>query len=121
MLAHAPDHFIRQSLKEFSQLTFQQYMVWMDAELQEEMQMLGLDSKTAGFCEWASTSGLPQVSLGWAWYRSQADNLIYLAPGGIQTNLMLCCKKGYDLGVRCTEEMLISWLASQDWQSDISL
>ncbi|TWI53697.1 uncharacterized protein DUF4902 [Pseudomonas duriflava] len=119
MLALAPDQFIRMSFSEFSQLSFKQHMAWLDDDLQEELRLLGIETLCAGFCEWASTNKASQVSVGWAWFRSQPDQLIYLAPGGVQSNLMLRCTTGYDLGVRCTEELLTSWLAGQDWQRGI--
>ncbi|WP_434153525.1 DUF4902 domain-containing protein [Pseudomonas sp. JZ134] len=115
----APDHFIRMSYKEFSDVTFYQYMAWMDMDLVEELQSLGIDAASAGFCEWASTTHSPSISIGWTWFRQSSIGSPYLAPGGISTNLMLRCATGYDLGPRATEELLISWLSRQNWQSGI--
>jgi hypothetical protein len=115
----APDHFIRMSYKEFSNVTFYQYMAWLDTDLLEELNSLGIEAISAGFCEWASITNCPTISIGWTWFRQSSMGFPFLAPGGISTNLMLRCATGYDLGPRATEELLISWLSRQNWQHEI--
>ncbi len=119
MFALNVDGYIRLTFSELCALSMQQHMVWQDSDLRKELCEQGVQASVAGYCEWVSSHFSPQVSIGWAWFRTASCAAIMLAPGGISCNIMLCSKAGVDLGARQTADILIGWLSSQSWQQDI--
>ena len=120
MLTLAPDGLVRLSFNELCSLRLHPCMIWSDDDLRMELSESGIELVDAGYCEWASEMGVPQVSIGWAWYQGEPGQGMALAPGGISSNVMLRSQTGYDLGTGRTEELLQDWLAQLSWQEHLS-
>lgn len=115
----ARDGYVRITFAEFCALSMRRHMVWQDVDLRTELCEQGIEAVAAGYCEWVSLHYRPQVSLGWAWFKSAPGSSVMLAPGGISANIMLCTDNGQDLGTQHTADLLLGWLSSQSWQQDI--
>jgi len=109
------DGYIRITFDAFSSLNFQQKRAWEDKELREDLLVEDIPASCAGYCEWATDETPHQISVGWAWF-SVADGRIFVAPGGISSNVMLVTQTSFDLGMHRTNELLQTWLSGETWQ-----
>jgi Domain of unknown function (DUF4902) len=109
------DGYIRLTFDAFSRLHFQRKLAWEDEDLQQDLIVEDVPAFCAGYCEWA-TAGAHQVSIGWAWF-GLADGRKFIAPGGINSNVMLVTQTSYDLGMHRTDELLRAWLSGESWQT----
>jgi hypothetical protein len=109
------DGYIRITFDAFSSLNFQRKLAWEDKGLRHDLIVDDIPASCAGYCEWATDETPDQVSIGWAWF-SLADGRIFIAPGGISSNVMLVTQASYDLGMHKTNELLQAWLAGEVWQ-----
>ncbi|CAM0997197.1 DUF4902 domain-containing protein [Rhodanobacter sp. Root179] len=116
-LSRSFDGYIRITFDAFSSLDFPQRLIWEDPALCEELVQDDIPAFNAGYCEWATEELPDQVSVGWAWFRSE-DGHTLLAPGGISTNVMLVAAGFHDLGFHKTHELLQSWLTGEQWQPE---
>lgn len=114
-LTTSPDGYLRLTFDEFSKLRFRRKLAWEDDELKEELILEDVPAWRAGYCDWA-TDGIPAASVSWAWFATM-DGRKWLAPGGVNSNVMLTTGKHYDLGPCRTDEMLRTWLANERWQA----
>ena len=111
------DGYIRITFDAFSSLNFQQKRAWEDKELQEDLILEDIPASCAGYCEWATDETPHQISVGWAWF-GLADGRIFVAPGGISSNVMLVTPTSFDLGPHRTNELLQTWLSGESWHSN---
>jgi hypothetical protein len=109
------DGYIRLTFDAFSSLNFQRKLAWEDEGLQQDLNVEDVPAFCAGYCEWA-TDGALQISIGWAWF-GLADGRKFIAPGGINSNVMLVTQTSYDLGMHRTDELLRAWLSGESWQT----
>jgi hypothetical protein len=58
------------------------------------------------------------VTIGWTWFGS-AGGPIFIAPDGVNSNVMLVTPKNYDLGAARTSELLRAWLSGVKWQPEV--
>lgn len=110
------DGYIRLTFDAFTQLTFRHKLAWEDPELHRELRAEYFPASRAGYCEWETGEGIA-VSVGWAWF-AIADGRTFIAPGYVNSNLMLVTHKNYDLGAFKTSELLRAWLSSLRWQPE---
>ena len=109
------DGYIRLTFDAFSRLNFHRKLAWEDEDLQQDLILEDVPACCAGYCEWA-TDGALQVSIGWAWF-GVADGRKFIAPGAINSNIMLVTQTSYDLGMHRTDELLRAWLSGESWQT----
>jgi len=109
------DGYIRITFDTFLTLNFSKRLAWKDGDLYAELIREGFPANSAGYCEWSTDNALSPVSLGWAWF-CIADGRIFLAPGGISSNLMFIMPSSDDMKARNTERLLCAWLTGEDWQ-----
>jgi hypothetical protein len=115
------DGYIRLTFSTFLAIQFDHRLAWLDNDLRNELVLEDVPAFRAGYCEWVAAAGPPQVSVGWAWFALSNDGQVFLAPGGISSNVMVVNSRGHDLGMRKTDALLHAWLSSHPWQpSDIS-
>jgi len=100
----------------FTALEFTIRKSWEDRTLNEDLRSEGIETSCAGYCEWGTDATLG-VSIGWAWFGLPCGRRA-VAPGGINTNVMLVTHKArYDLGQETTDKLLQAWLACEPWES----
>lgn len=76
-------------------------------------------SSITGFTEWVS-HGMPAITIGWDWELAGADGKACLAQTGIPgRNVMFVNQHGQDLGAEQTTAILVDWLKTFDWQTEI--
>ncbi|MEP6906404.1 MAG: DUF4902 domain-containing protein [Pseudoxanthomonas sp.] len=109
------DGYVRITFEALSQVAFTKKHAWEDGRLQEDFVHDDIPACRAGYCEWTAEYTVQQISIGWAWFGSQ-DGRIFLAPGGLSSNVMLVTLGDFDLGVHKTGELLHAWLSGQPWQ-----
>lgn len=109
------DGYIRLTFDTFSDLEFNQKQIWEDPILLEELASDDIPARRAGYCEWSTDDLLHRVSVGWAWFGLENEQ-IFLAPGGISRNVMFVSPSGFDLGAHRTSELLSAWLSVESWQ-----
>ncbi|TLY50526.1 MAG: DUF4902 domain-containing protein [Gammaproteobacteria bacterium] len=61
-------------------------------------------------------STMAQVSVSWAWFAVAEGVPELLAPGGVNSNVMLVSARGRDLGWSRTDQLLQRWLARRKWR-----
>lgn len=110
------DGYVRLTFDVFAQLTFQHKLAWEDPDLSRELRAECFPAFRAGYCEWETGEG-NAISVGWAWF-AIADGKMFIAPGYVNSNLMLVTQKNYDLGTFKTSELLRAWLSSLQWQPE---
>lgn len=110
------DGYIRLSFDAFSRLTFRHKLAWEDFDLKHEFRDEFFPVCRAGYCEWA-TGEDTAISVGWTWF-ANADGEMFIAPGHVNSNVMLVTPKHYDLGATKTSELLRAWLSSHPWQPE---
>lgn len=110
------DGYIRLTFEAFTRLAFRRKLAWEDPDLNLELRAECFPACRAGYCEWA-TGEENTVSVGWAWF-AIADGKMFVAPGYVNSNLMLVTHKNYDLGTFKTSELLRAWLSSLHWQPE---
>lgn len=118
--ALSPDGYIRMPLAGLNRLTFIHLYSDSDAEFLDELRAQTVPARSAGFSEWKSESQ-PSVSLGWGWFIHSPSERLMLAPDGVRSNVMLIDSHGYDLGPMKTSSLFCTWLATFNWQGDVSL
>jgi len=109
------DGYMRLTFDAFSDLEFNRKHIWEDPALLEELTTDDLPARRAGYCEWSTDDVLHHVSIGWAWFCLESEQ-IFLAPGGISRNVMFVSPSGFDLGAHRTSELLSAWLSAEPWQ-----
>jgi hypothetical protein len=110
------DGYVRLTFDAFTRLTFPRKSAWEDSELRHELCAEYFPACRAGYCEW-ETGERNAVSVGWAWF-AIADGKMFIAPGYVNSNLMLVTQESYDLGAFKTSELLRAWLSSLHWQPE---
>jgi len=120
-VSRCADGYIRLQFKTFCALPFEQRALIADDDLRDELLEEELPVVTAGYCEWVDSSSSVPITVGWAWFTTEAFGTKYMAPGGVSSNVMLISKELHDLGARRTQELLTAWLVSTSWQIDTSL
>jgi len=110
------DGYVRLTFDVFAQLTFQHKLAWEDPDLSRELRAECFPAFRAGYCEWETGKG-SAISVGWAWF-AIADGKMFIAPGYVNSNVMLVTQESYDLGAFKTSELLRAWLSSLHWQPE---
>jgi len=110
------DGYVRLTFDVFAQLTFQHKLAWEDPDLSRELRAECFPAFRAGYCEW-ETGKESAISVGWAWF-AIADGKMFIAPGYVNSNVMLVTQESYDLGAFKTSELLRAWLSSLHWQPE---
>ena len=108
------DGYVRLTFEALAWLVFGRRVAWEDDELAGELRAEGLPAARAGYCEW-ETAGATVVTTGWTWFGSACGS-IFIAPDGVNSNVMLVTPKNYDLGAARTSELLRAWLSGVKWQ-----
>jgi len=108
------DGYVRTTFDALTKLTFRHKLAWEDSDLRRELRTEYFPACRAGYCEW-DTGGGSVISVGWAWFAT-ADGMMFIAPGNVNSNLMLVTPKNYDLGMQKTGELLRAWLSGLRWQ-----
>lgn len=114
ILSYSFDGYFRLTFNAFTRLNFIHKSAWEDTDLCRELRADNIPADRAGYCEW-DTGGSRAVSIGWAWFAIDGGGM-FVAPGGVNSNLMLITQKRYDIGVSKTTELLRAWLSSVSWQ-----
>ncbi len=117
-ISHGADGYVRLQFNAFCALAFEQRTLFADEDLRDELIDEDLPVFTAGYCEWSDASSGVIVTVGWAWFTTEAFGTKYMAPGGVSSNVMLLSRERHDLGMRRTQELLTAWLVSKPWQID---
>jgi hypothetical protein len=120
-ISQAADGYVRLQFNAFCALTFEQRTLYTDEDLRDELLDEDLPVITAGYCEWIDANCGVVVTVGWAWFTTEAFGTKYMAPGGVSSNVMLLSREGNDLGMRRTQELLTGWLVGKPWQIDAPL
>jgi hypothetical protein len=120
-IARCTDGYVRLQFSTFCDLPFEQRSLIPDDDLRDELLAENLPVSTAGYCEWADASSPVLISVGWAWFTTEAFGTKYMAPGGVSSNVMLISRDLADLGMQRTQELLTAWLVGTSWQIDTSL
>lgn len=110
------DGYIRLTFDAFTRLTFRHKLAWEDFDLKDEFREELFPVCRAGYCEWA-TGESDAITVGWTWF-ADADGEIFIAPGHVNSNVMLVTPKHYDLGASKTSELLRAWLSSHPWRPE---
>jgi Domain of unknown function (DUF4902) len=110
------DGYVRLTFCALLGKTFEYRRAWLDAQLSAELVSEGLPVDQAGYCEWLSDITGAGLSMGWAWFKLVPSAEVFLAPGGISTNVMLVTHKHFDMGHRKTQSLLRAWLSNQTWK-----
>lgn len=111
------DGYVRLTFEAMAGLAFVRKIAWEDPELAGELRVEGLPAVRAGYCEW-ETAGTTVVTIGWTWFAGASGSLC-IAPGCINSNLMLVTPKHFDLGPFKTSELLRAWLSGLQWQPEV--
>ncbi|TAN07853.1 MAG: DUF4902 domain-containing protein [Rhodanobacteraceae bacterium] len=111
------DGYVRLPFEALAGLEFGRKVAWEDADLAGELQAEGLPAVRAGYCEW-ETAGTTVVTIGWTWFAG-ARGSFFIAPGCVNSNLMLVTPKNFDLGASRTSELLRAWLSGVKWQPEV--
>jgi hypothetical protein len=120
-ISQAADGYLRLQFNAFCALPFEQRTLYADEELRDELLDEDLPVATAGYCEWTDDSCGAVVTVGWAWFTTEAFGTKYMAPGGVSSNVMLLSREGNDLGMLRTQELLTGWLVGKPWQIETPL
>ena len=112
------DGYIRMTFDDFRQVRLDHRMVWEDECLRQDLIDENIPASRAGYCEWASREQRAAVSIGWAWF-VLSDGTPFLAPGAVNSNVMLVTKSGCDLGMQRTHALLRKWVCGNRWQRGV--
>lgn len=118
-LEYSEDGYIRLTFLRLCQLPFPKRVTIRDDDLRNELLAQGVPAFSAGFCDWLDESTPVQVSVGWAWFVPACDARLFLAPGGMSSNVMITSPDGRDLGPARTDDLLKAWLSARKWQADV--
>lgn len=116
----SPDGYIRLPLASLNRLPFVHLYSDSDPDFLDELRAQTVPARSAGFSEWKSDTS-PAISVGWGWFIHSQNERMLLAPDGVRSNVMLIDAHGYDLGPAKTSSLFCTWLASFNWQGDVSL
>lgn len=109
------DGYVRITFDALSELAFVRKHAWEDEDLRTDFVRDDIPACKAGYCEWIADHIAQQISIGWAWFGLK-DGRIFLAPGGLSSNVMLVSPEHYDLGMHRTHELLQCWISDEAWQ-----
>lgn len=110
------DGYVRMPFDALGWLAFSRRSAWVDPVLADEFRIESMPATRAGYCEW-ETDGDITVSVGWAWFET-LPGAMFIAPGDINSNLMLVTPQQYDLGADKTSDLLRAWLSGVKWQPE---
>jgi Domain of unknown function (DUF4902) len=110
------DGYVRLTFDVLTRLAFKRKSAWEDAELGREFCAESLPARRAGYCEWETDDDIA-VTVGWTWFAIDSGRM-FIAPGCVNSNLMLVTQKNYDLGALKTSDLLRAWLSSVSWQPE---
>jgi len=113
---YSSDGYIRLTYAYFCKLLFRHRSSISGNALREELASQNIPAVRAGYCDWMDDSTMAQVSVSWAWFAVAEDVPELLAPGGVNSNVMLVSSRGRDLGWSRTDQLLQRWLARRKWR-----
>src|SRR5258708_2496227 len=112
---YSSDGYIRLTYAYFCKLLFRHRSSISDNALREELASQIIPAVRAGYCDWMDDSTMAQVSVSWAWFAIAEGVPELLAPGGVNSNVMLVSARGRDLGWSRTDQLLQRWLTRRQW------
>lgn len=114
------DSYIRLTLQELLETSFENVYNELDTDLVAELLDRGIPADRAGFSEWVSKT-TPAIAIGFTFFTSPADPGVPIAtPEKIRTNVMLTGIQGYDLG-DVNNETLRLWLEFFPWKMAVAI
>jgi hypothetical protein len=113
---YSSDGYIRLTYPRFCKLLFRHRSSFPDDALREELASQNIPAVRAGYCDWMDDSTIAQVSVSWAWFATANNVPEVLAPGGVNSNVMLVSPEGSDLGWLRTDRLLQRWLGQRAWR-----
>lgn len=113
---YSSDGYIRLTYPRFCSLLFPHRSSFHDNALREELASRDIPVVRAGYCDWMDDTTMAQVSISWAWFATAEDLPEVLAPGGVNSNVMLVSARGADLGWSRTDSLLQRWLTQREWR-----
>lgn len=94
----------------------------IDDGLLDELRADDIDAVSAGYTEWQRvyTPGCPHISVGWDWYLDRKSSALVIACSDVRSNIMCIDRRGTDLGMARTAQMLIRRLAELNWPNAVA-
>src|SRR5262249_11413573 len=92
--ASSEDGFVRLTFQRLCRLPFARRLSVYDAELRGDLIAQDVPAHRAGYCEWIDVSTPLRITVGWAWFATDAETPHLLAPGGFSGNVMITSDDG---------------------------